>query len=276
MNNVQTVNMIVTPEVINKNGGFIGSYLQIIAASSEKNKNKETFKKLDSKRFFGKRFNAGGNAEIELILVPYTKEVEGIMQQPWKEVQFGSNAINLFAYVLETDRDPKRNGDAKEKDLFWLPYNADDFADAQKHHKTIFPVVRDCFAVMTAMSHVLDKTDEFNYQQTLIRLGAMLEAGAYCTERGLDQINAQLFQQQFVLTELFAEIQQHMFALSEDAVLGYNTNATAAEKFVGIAEFYADSQKASTNIYGGGFGFGAQTPFSQSLFGAPPVQGQGK
>lgn len=268
---IQTVNMLVTPEIINKNGAFIGGYLQIVAASAEKNKNKQTFKKLDSKRFFGKRFDVGGNAQIELILMPYLKEVDGVMQQPWKEIAFGSNNVNLFAYVIETDRDPKRNNEAKEKDIFWLPYNADDFESASKYHKDAFPVVRDMFAVMTAMSHSLDKSDEFNYQQTLIRLGGMIEAGQYCAERGLDQINAQLFQQQFVLTELFAEIQQHMFALAEDAINGFNVDSSAAEKFIGVAEFIADQQKTATNIYGGGFGFGAQTPFAQTLFGGQPI-----
>lgn len=274
MTQIQTVNMLVTPEIINKNGQFIGGYLQIVAASAEKNKNKETFKKLDSKRFFGKRFDVGGQAQIELILVPYMKEVEGVQQQPWKSIAFGSNTITLFAYVLETDRDPKRNFEAKEKDIFWLPYNADDFESAAKYHKDAFNVIRDMFAVMTAMSHSLDKTDEFNYQQTLIRLGAMIEAGQYCAERGLDQINSQLFQQQFILTELFAEIQQHMFALAEDAINGINVDLGAAEKFIGVAEFIADPNKAATNIYGGGFGFGAQTPFAQAIFGSPlPVLG---
>ncbi len=258
--------LVISSDIIAKNANYIGGYLKLVVDTIQEHAKKNSIKRLDVKRYFGKSFDMAGASPLELVFRPYLREQDGVMGQFSKPVKFGSNDITLFAYAFDADR--KEDGNVKDSDVVWLPYNADDFELAPELHKDMFPVVRDLYGVMGAMAHSLDQTDEYNYQQTLIRLGDLQENSQYCAERGLAQIPPQMFQEQFALTELFANIVQLLFAMTEDAVNGRNASRENKEMFVGIAEYVADQQKLTTNIYGGGFGFGAQPTFAQSVFAA--------
>lgn len=258
--------LVITSDVIAKNANYIGGYLKVVVDTIQENSKKQTIKRLDVKRYFGKSFDMTGNSPVELVFRPYLREQDGVMGQFSKEVKFGSNDITLFAYAFDADK--KDDGVVKDADIVWLPYNADDFMNAVELHKDMFPVVRDLYGVMGAMAHSLDKGDEYNYQQTLIRLGDLQENAQYCVERGLAQIPPQMFQEQFALTELFSNIVQLLFAMTEDAVNGRNVTREAKDVFVGIAEYVATQQKATTNIYSGGYGFGSQPLFAAQLMAA--------
>ena len=166
------------------------------------------------------------------------------------------------------DCDKKEDGNVKDEDIVWLLYNADDWDNAKELNKDLFAVVRDHYSVMIATSHTLDKSNEVGYQQTLVRLGDIQENAQYCSERGLVAAPPAAFQEQFVMSELFANVVQVMFAMTEDAVNGKEGTATDRATFVGIVDYVADQQKLITNIYGGGFGMGAQPTFAQQLYAA--------
>lgn len=258
--------LVISSEIIAKNANYIGGYLKLVVDTIQENSKKQAVKRLDVKRYFGKSFDMAGASPLELVFRPYLKEQDGVMGQFSKEVKFGSNDIVLFAFAFDADK--KEDGSVRDADIVWLPYNADDFENAVELHKDMFPVVRDLYGIMGAMAHSLDQSDEYNYQQTLIRLGDLQENAQYCAERGLAQIPPQMFSEQFALTELFSNIVQLLFAMTEDAVNGRNVSRENREGFVGIAEYVSEQQKLQTNIYGGGFGFGAQPTFAQQLFAA--------
>ena len=83
------------------------------------------------------------------------------------------------------------------------------------------------------------------------------------------------FQEQFALSELFAEINAVAFCIVEDAVNGKIDISDSGDHFVGIVEYVAETQKSPTNIYSGGFGHTNTQSMSKTIFGAP-VGGAGK
>ena len=262
-----TGTLVMNGDVIAKNANYIGGYLKTVVDAVLENYNKRpSIKRLDTKRFFEKSFNMGGANPLELAFGPYLKEVEGQRVQPSKASKLGSNDVTLFAYSFDCDK--KEDGNVKDEDIVWLLYNADDWDNAKELNKDLFAVVRDHYSVMIATSHTLDKSNEVGYQQTLVRLGDIQENAQYCAERGLVAAPPAAFQEQFAMSELFANVVQVMFAMTEDAVNGKEGTATNRATFVGIVDYVADQQKLITNVYGGGFGMGAQPTFAQQLYAA--------
>ena len=264
-------NMMISSDIIAKNINYIGGYLVQVVESVSKYKERETLQKLNYKKYFGKRFDVTGNSPVELLLEPVMKLVEGVKRQPSKQVKFGSNDITVFAYSIANDN----GSDAKAREILWLPYHLEDFDNVDQLHKELFPMVRDLYAAINVKSMTLDVSNEFGYQQTMISLGAYNENVNYCNERGLEQVSPNSFQEQFALSELFAEINAVAFCIVEDAVNGKIDISDSGDHFVGIVEYVAETQKSPTNIYSGGFGHTNTQSMSKTIFGAP-VNGAGK
>lgn len=258
--------LVINGDIIAKNANYIGGYLKLVVETVLNNQKSKTIRRLDTKRYFGKSFDMSGVSPLEMVFRPYYVVDPASNQevQPMKGIKFGSNDINLFAYAFDMDK--KEDGTVKDADIVWLAYNADDWDNAAELNKDIFPVVRDHYGAMVASSHTLDKANEIGYQKTLVRLGDINENAAYCVERGLTVAPPQEFQEQFALAELFANVVQVIFGMTEDIVNGRIVSKENKESFVGIAEYVADQQKLQTNIYSGGLGLGAQPTFMQQLY----------
>lgn len=253
-------------DIIAKNANYIGGYLKLVVETVLANQKSKTIRRLDTKRYFGKSFDMSGMSPLEMVFRPYyvADPASGQIVQPMKEAKFGSNVISVFAYAFDADK--KEDGSVKDADIVWLAYNADDWDNAAELNKDIFPLVRDHYGAMVASTHTVDKGNEIGYQKTLVRLGDIQENAQYCIERGLTTAPPQEFQEQFTLAELFADVVQVIFGMTEDIINGKVATKESKERFVGIAEYVADQQKLSTNIYGGGLGIGAQPTFAQQLY----------